>query len=244
MSLLEVLSKGFFYVFWAPALLGLWWFRDRFRLVPGTWVLALLCATLGLLLYRVAQLMGYLSDRHTLVIVLAGSYFAVAAFDRVGRRGADLLARWRPRLAGTPWADGRWWSLALLLAATVSCLPRTLERLHAERTGFRAAGYWLAEHSLPGDLVLDPYCWAHYFAGRVFTEGVEGLEAHQPPVQYLVVEVSENKHTRLPEHHNAMVLTHYGKEIHRWKVRRGKDRAAVVVYELHFPIQPAIGKRG
>jgi hypothetical protein len=243
-TLLEVLSKAFFYVFWAPALLGLWWFRDRFRLVSGTWVLALLCAILALLLYRVAQVMGYLSDRHTLLVLLAGSYFAVAALDRIARGGAARLARWRPRLAGSPWADGRCWSLGLLLAATLSPLPRTLERLHAERTGFRAAGYWLAEHALPGDYVLDPYCWAHYYAGRVFTEGCRGLPAHQPGVQYLVVEMSENKHTRLHEHQVALLLAQSGKEVRRWNVRRGKDRAAIVVYEVHLPLSLLKGYRG
>jgi hypothetical protein len=180
--------------------------------------------------------MGYLSDRHTLLIVLAGSYFAVAAMDRLAQTSAGLLARWRPALACTSWADGRRWSLVVLLAAILSPLPRTLERLHAERTGFRAAGYWLAEHALPGDFVLDPYCWAHYYAGRVFTEDLQGLPTHQPPVEYLVVEVSENKHTRLKEHQAAVLLARYGKEVHRWKVRRGKDRAAIVVYELPFPL--------
>jgi hypothetical protein len=244
MSLLEVLSKGFFYFYWAPALVGLWWFRDRFRLVSGTWVLALLCAILAFLLYRVAQVMGYLSDRHTLLIVLAGSYFAVAALDRLARTAAGWLARWVPALAGTAWADGRRWSLLLLLAAVLSPLPRTLERLHADRTGFRAAGYWLAQHALPGDFVLDPYCWAHFYAGRVFTEDVQGLPRHEPLVEYLVVEVSDNKHTRLKEHQSAVVLARYGKEVHRWNVRRGKDRAAIIVYELPFPVPVGAVHRG
>jgi hypothetical protein len=230
-SLLEVLSKAFFFVFWQAALLGLWLYRGCFRQAPGVWLLALLCALVGFLLYRVAQVMGYLSDRHTLLIVLSGSYFAMAAIDRTARWVAGLLGR-MPLLAPTGWASPRCWSLGWFLAAMLTPLPRTLEPLHAERTGFREAGSWLAENTLPGDYVFDPYCWGHYFAGRVFTEGTMGLPAHQPPVYYLVFEESKNKHTRLKEHQAAQKLLPHGKELRRWPVRRGKDPAAVVIYEF------------
>ena len=35
--------KGFNYIVWLPALLGLWWSRDRFRVHPGAWLLDPLC---------------------------------------------------------------------------------------------------------------------------------------------------------------------------------------------------------
>jgi hypothetical protein len=238
-TLLEMLTKGFFYVFWVPALLGLWWFRDRFLAVPGAWLLASLCAALALLLYRVAYIMGYLSDRHALLIVLGGSYFAVAALDRIGQSAATLLARIRPTLGGTRWACGTTWSAGVLLTAVLCPLPRTLERLHFERTGFRDAGYWLAQHACPGDYVLDPYCWAHYYAGRVFTEGLTGLPAQQPPVWYMVVEEGDNKHSNLAEHQAAIKMRPLGRLVQHWEVRRGKDRAAIVVYELPMPPAPA-----
>jgi hypothetical protein len=237
-SLLEVLSKAFFFVFWQPALLGLWLCRDRFRTIPGLSLVALLCAVIGLLLYRVAQVMGYLSDRHTLLIVLCGSYFAVAAIDRTACWVATILGR-VPVLAGTGWSSPRRWSLGWLLAAMLTPLPRTLEPLHAERTGFREAGCWMAQNSLPGDYVFDPYCWAHYFAGRVFTEGVRGLPAQQPPVYYLVFEESKNKHPRLKEQKAAEQLVRHGKEVRRWQVLRGRDPAAVVIYEFSGARPPA-----
>jgi hypothetical protein len=238
LSLLEVLSKAFFFVFWQAALLGLWLLRGRFRQVPGFWLLALLCGVVGLLLYRVAQVMGYLSDRHTLLIVLAGSYFAMAAIDRTACWVAGQLGR-IPLLAPTRWASPRCWWFGWFVAAMLLPLPRTLEPLHAERTGFREAGCWLAENTLPGDYVFDPYCWGHYFAGRVFTEGTAGLPAHRPPVYYLVFEESKNKHTRLREHQAAAKLAPHGKELRRWEVRRGKDPAAVVIYEFFGPRPPA-----
>jgi hypothetical protein len=235
-SLLEMLSKGFFYFFWVPTLAGLWWFRDRFRLVPGAWVILLVCAAILYLLYRVAEVMGYLSDRHTLLVLLCGSYFAAAGLGRCGEMLAAALARRRPHLAGTRWVDPRFWSSAVLALTAAAPLPRTLETLHADRVGFRTAGYWLAEHILPGDYILDPYCWANYYAGHVFTEGRTDLPSHHPPKYYLVLERSQNKHSRLPEQEAAVRLAPLGKALKSWQVRRGKTMAEVVVYEM-----PGIG---
>ncbi len=217
LALLEMLSRGFFYGYWVPVLLGLWWFRDRFRLVPGAWLLALLCLSLALLLYRVAQLLGYLSDRHMLLIILSGSY-----------PGAAALARVAGRLAG----PGRW-STVLLAAAVLGPLPRTLEPLHADRIAFRTAGCWLAAHTLPGDAILDPYGWAYYYAGRVFTEGLAPLPDGRPPVRYLVLDQSPNKRTRLPEQKGAeWMAKHFGRLWKTWQVPHGKTWTEVAVYEL------------
>jgi hypothetical protein len=218
LTLFAVLCRAFFYVYGLPALLGLWWFRDRFRLVPGAWVMALLCLSLGALLYRVAQLMGYLSDRHTLLIVLCGSYFAAAALARL----AALLAG---RTA---------WSSLLLALAVLAPLPRTLETLHADRAAFRTAGRWLAAHTLPGDTILDPYRWANYYAGRIFTEGLPEQPASRPPRFYLVVDQSPDKaRAHLPEHHAAAYMApHYGKLTKTWRVPHGTTWTEVAVYEM------------
>ncbi len=134
------MGKGFFYVAWLPALLGLWWFRDIFRRMPGAWVLGLTCLFLTALLYRVAEKMGYLSDRHLLLVILCGSYWAMAAVGVLGERLAAGVRRLRPAWAESRWTAGRMWSVSLLLLLTASPLPRTLERLHAERAAFGPSG--------------------------------------------------------------------------------------------------------
>jgi hypothetical protein len=233
------MGKGFFYVAWLPALLGLWWFRDLFRRVPGAWVLGLTCLLLTALLYRVAEKMGYLSDRHLLLVILCGSYWAVAAVGVFGQRLASGVRRLKPAWAESGWTDGRVWSLALLLLLTASPLPRTLERLHAERAGFRTLGHWLAEHTLPGDFIEDPYCWANYYAGRVFLEGSPDLPTEQPRCYYVVLEESLNKHPHLVS--LALAMLHVQADgavsIHRERVRRGKQEAALVVYKVPGPYQ-------
>src|SRR5439155_5914587 len=72
-------SKGFFYVAWIPALLGLFTYHARGPTGAGRLVLTILCLLQCLALLRVAFVAGYVSDRHVLIIVLCGLYWAVAA---------------------------------------------------------------------------------------------------------------------------------------------------------------------
>jgi hypothetical protein len=231
-------GKGFFYVAWLPALLGLWWRRERFRVVPGVWVSLLVCLTLTALLYRMAEKMGYLSDRHLLVLILCGSYWAVAGIFVLGEKLAAGAARLWPTFAGRGWTDGRTWTLSLLLLLTIAPLPRTLARLHAERSGFRSLGHWLAAHTLPGDFIEDPYCWAYYYAGRVFVEGRRDLPEHKPKCFYVVLEESKNRHARLVSLQKAVenILQHKGaKIVHTQEVRRGREKALLQVWQVPGP---------
>jgi hypothetical protein len=244
-------SKAFFYAAWAPALLGLWWFRHRFRRIPGTWVLMLVCLILVGLLYRVAEKMGYLSDRHLLLVVLCGSYWAVAAVGLLGERLAAGAARLRPALAGRRWTVGRVWSLGLLSILILAPLPRTLATLHGERKGFRTVGHWLAENICPGDYIEDPYGWASYYAGRVFLEGCPDLPAQEPPCYYIVLEEAMNKHPHLVSLGMALVHLMLNEKtlIHEQVVKRGKEKVKIMVFKVKgryrwmpFPALP--GQRG
>jgi hypothetical protein len=226
----SVLFKGFFYVMWAPALLGLVWFRDRFRVVPGSWVLVVLGLLLGGVLYRVAVVVGYLSDRHMLLIILCGLYWAVAATELLGRKCALLLVRLRPSLAATRWAREEIWAMALLLSLCIAPLFRTLEPLHADRAGFREAGYWLAQHAGPGDDVEDPYAWSSYFAGRVFQGSTSDRAAHSPPLRYVVLEQAKNNHPHLRELQELWRQVQGEKEVASWSVRRGRETVAVLIF--------------
>ncbi|HEY7308063.1 MAG TPA: glycosyltransferase family 39 protein [Gemmataceae bacterium] len=234
------LGKAFFYMLWLPALLGAWWFRGRSRLVPGAWVLALVCLLLCGLLFRVAEKMGYLSDRHLLLVVLCGTYPAAAAAIVLGHKLALGAARLRPVLAGRIWTDGRAWALGLLLLLALVPLPRTLERLHGDRAGFRSVGMWMADHTPTGNFIEDPYCWTSYYAGRVFVEGCAGLPVEAKPCFYVVLEESKNRHPHLVSLQSALVhiLRNKGsKIIHQEAVQRGKERVNIVVWKVPGPYQ-------
>jgi hypothetical protein len=231
------IGKGFFYIVWLPALLGLWWRRERFLAVPGVWVGFLVCSALTALLYRMAEKMGYLSDRHLLLVILCGSYWAVAGTILLGEKFALGAARLWP---GRPWTDGRIWSLGFLLLLAILPLPRTLSRLHAERAGFRSLGHWLSRYTEPGDFIEDPYCWAYYYAGRVFVEGCSGLPAHHPGCFYVVMEKSSNRHPHLVSLRAAVEHTLKKRDaeiIHTENVHRGREEVALEVWKVPGPYQ-------
>jgi hypothetical protein len=237
-SLAEVLARGFFHVGWVPALVGLWCLRGRFGSAPGLWVLLVVMAVLAGVLFKVAAAVGYLSDRHTLLLILCGTYWSVTGLGVLG----DGLARWvarRPAWHESRWAGGGAWAAALLLVLSAVPLAKTMEPLHKDRAGFRVAGYWLAEHAWAGDKIDDPYAWSNYYAGHVFVEVREevGLPwgpgpAHQPPVRYVVQEVSSNPHRHLNLEPEEALRAQGGHVAQRWMVRRGKEDAQVVVWSV------------
>ncbi len=224
--LLTEIIQGSLYVGWVPALLGLWWFRARFRTTPGVWVMALVSAGVALALWRVAVVVGYISDRHTLLILLCGAYWAVAALLTLGEQ---LLTR-----RGMGAEKAHRWALVVPLAFACCGLPKTLEPLHQHRAGFRQVGQWLAEHTDPSDEVDDPYCWSHYHSGRVF---LEGLALPVPPghrhLTYIVLEDAGNPHLRLgPRLEEARKRTEEGAMVLEWKGKRGKKPVVIRVYAV------------
>jgi hypothetical protein len=200
------LQKGFFYVAWLPALLGLWWYRGRLRRDPGQWMLLLVTGVMLLLLYRVASYMRYLSDRHALLVIYCGCFWSAAGLLAIGQRLASVSRRWEARreqpagiAIGLRLAhDPVFWSGLGLLTFLAATVIKDIEPLHANRKGFRDAGMWIAEHTSPYDEVMDPYCWTHYYAGRVFAEGeAYEISIDKPKYCYVVVEESGNEHPRL-----------------------------------------------
>jgi hypothetical protein len=226
-TLLDALWKGSFYVLGLPALLALWRWRDRFRLVPGVWVMAAVCGMLLVLLFWVAVWMGYLSERHTLLILFSGGYWAAAGLLLLGDRLAAALRTQRG--VRCDWAAPAFVVLACAAGAT-----RTLEPLHGERTGFREAGHWLAENAQPTDKIDDPYAWAKYYAGRYFTDEAPPPTPGASHSVYVVVEWSANKHPRLTPESNMEYVFRHGERINSWPVRRGRERAEIVLYHVTF----------
>ena len=243
-ALAEVLRNAFFFGFWVPALAGVVCFHRRLRAAPGAWMMLLVCAALAALLFRVAVRMGYLSDRHTILILACGVVWAAAALDGAGRWLASLLARAKPAIAGKRWADGRAWASCLLLVAAAGPLVKTLEPLHGDRVGFRAAGYWLAKNVSPDAKVYDPFGWSGYYAGRYFREDaiVYFREETFPkgPWDYVVVEESANAHSHLVTAHDALRLAHeHMPPRQTFPAPRGREMAKVAIYDVGGAMVPA-----
>jgi hypothetical protein len=237
------LSKGSFQVGWVAALLGFWHFRQRFRFIPGMWVLLALCTVMCAVLWRLAVVMEYLSDRHCLVILFCLTFWTVAGVKVIG---AWLSSRLQPYFGEWSRTSGLWRQLielrltsnravaALLLLAVIAIsLPKTLEPLHGNRAGLKQAGLWLFANADASDEIVDPYCWSHYYAGCIFREG----RANDPspghtPIKYVVLEESKSEHQRLTGLEKARELAKRGEVVYRWSGKQGKNAAEVLVYAV------------
>lgn len=237
------LGRGALHVGWLAALLGFWAFRGRLRTTPGIWVLLLLCAAMGAVLWRLANVMGYLSDRHCLVILFCAMFWIAAGFKAAGawlsRRVQPYFGEWTSQkglwrqVIEERLTSGRALATFLLLILIGAALPKSLETLHFNRAGLRQAGLWLLENADPSDEIVDPYCWAHYYAGCVFREGLptEAAPGHEP-VRYVVREHGKSEHLRLAGIEQARTLEKQGRLVYRWSGKRGKNAAEVAVYEV------------
>jgi hypothetical protein len=237
------LVNGFHYVGWVPALLGMWWNFRRVRHVPAFLPLVILGLLHGLVLWRLAVVVGYLSDRHIQVMVLCGIYpVATALLELPGRLRGWLDARgWldrAPALGALLTRGGPALSLLLLVALTGWGLPKTLHTLHQRRAGYHAAGLWLGEHAHPSDTIYDRHAWAHYYAGRVFVEGqpIHHEPDHHPVSYHVIGKPKDGADPEPPLQERfpcEKKLRKLGATVvYHWPPDQPSERASVFVYAL------------
>jgi 4-amino-4-deoxy-L-arabinose transferase-like glycosyltransferase len=227
MALLEELVRGFHYVAWLPALVGLCWYAGRARSVPGIWILLVLCGTYVLILWRLAIVAGYVSERHIQLLILAACYPAVGVLRDLPRW---LVQQFTPGRAGAVAAGIL--SLGLILALIGVGLPKAVQRLHANRAGYHAAGLWLAEHVRHGvDVVQDRHCWAHFYAGEVFEEGKPRQDLPGATCYLVVGRHKEIEGGPAPAEPEPDAQPR-GQIVYHWPPGRAVERADVLVYAL------------
>jgi hypothetical protein len=230
--------RGYHYLAWAPAVVGLVWFRGLFRGNPGPWVVLVLMLLHILVLWRVAYVVGYVAERHSLLIVMASLFWAVAALLAVGDSLGVVVRRITGSTAGTGLlAGGRAWSLVLLLGLAGSALPKTLEPLHANRAGFHAAGLWLAKHAPAQDFIMDPFSWVEYYSGQVYRSIRIPCSPTSGEACYVVLGGTKNEHERLPLMPTAKAWAALGSEVFHWPTQKLRYKAEeVVIYRVPLPL--------
>jgi hypothetical protein len=233
LAILTELIKGYQYLLALPVLIGMWWFRSLIWENAGTWVLLTLCMLHTLVLWKLAMTVGYVSDRHIVLLVLCGIFTGAAIIGMLGDYLQSKLLRTQANPA-TQSRSIRSGALAtfILSALALFCLPDSFRTLHANRAGHRAAGNWLALNAAPGDPIIDPFSWAHYYAGRIFTENQQSNTSHSP-TRYVVLEQSD--HSRLPTIRFATELASRGQMVYHWPVEKPEQRAKVKVYAVRTP---------
>jgi hypothetical protein len=170
----------------------------------------------ALVLWRMAIVSGYLSERHTMLLAFLACFWCGAAVVEIGER----LKR-------------RSWLVPIAAVTFLALgLPSTLKPMHASRAGHRQAGTWMASNVSEQDEVVDPFCWAHFYAGCVFREGKDQLAPKNQRVRFVVLEQSETAHSRLPLIISARELAKTGTCVYHWPENQPPEKARVVVYRV------------
>lgn len=230
------ICRGFYYVGWLAALYGLFCYRKQLQATPGAWIVLALVFLHAAAIWRVASMKGYVSERHVLVIVMCGLFWTVSGIEDVASRlpawVQKLSAARLPRLLA--WSRAGAWSIVLPLGFAASALPRTLQPLHANEAGHRAAGLWLAEHAAPEEVICDPFKWAGYYAGRAFQEDWDPSR-YVVAARYVVLEDSREQHSKEEITERARELAQQGEVVYDWRPgrREAKHKAGEVkVYRI------------
>jgi hypothetical protein len=242
-ALLEVLDevcKSFHYVIWLPTLVACFWLRRRLWTEPALALPVLLGLLHLLLLWRLAVVNQYVSERHTLTLVLCGCIFAVAALFAGAEWCATRRTGWRFTTASFLRSRALQPSGILLLALILLAswaTSRTLRPLHPHRAGHKEAGLWLARHARPTDRLVDPYGWVSFYAGRTLglAKAATRTAASTRPMRYVVVEPKDRDTTRLGLITTATAATGLGEPVFTWPPGRP---AEMVVYKSQVKRRP------
>ncbi|HTK74623.1 MAG TPA: hypothetical protein VL371_05145, partial [Gemmataceae bacterium] len=167
----------------------------------------------ALIVWWMAAKIGYFSERHTLFLVFGACYPAAAALTWLARRFGARVA------------------CTVVTGLFVAALPALAKPLHANRAGHRAAGRWLADHATPADQIIDPFNWAEFYA----CDRAPGLMPNAAPDSdrlFVVLEQTDNQHSRLPVIPAAKAAAAVGEVVYHWPEHNPREHAQVVVYEV------------
>ncbi len=211
--------------------IGLAFWQKRIRNGAGGAVMSVLAGMHTILLIRMSSQIGYLSERHTALIVLTGCYPATLALFEIVTR----LVQFRGRQV--------WLSQQALLVVIVSltflaACPSLAKPLHGNRAGHRAAGEWLAQYAPAEAGIRDPFCWAQYYAGR----DMRNTAAADPDEQFVIVELSDNQHSRLPLIPEAKAKAAKGVMVFHYPQKVPPEKAQVAVYRWLRPTIPSASR--
>jgi hypothetical protein len=179
----EYLKTGHYVV---PVFTAIGLFALRRRLAePKIALLLTVAAVQFVVLWLLAWKIGYVSQRHTLLMMLVSCVLAAAAFPALGawavqawhmrafsRKGLRVFTWFVQPERARAWVHALRRSNVPVLAAiwtgivVAPAIPRDFYSLHAERVGHKEAGLWLAANAEPAAEIVDPFGWAEWYAGR------------------------------------------------------------------------------
>ena len=220
--------KALHYVVGAWMLIGV--FANRRRLfVPdwGLWVMLVLSGLSITLMVYLAARVGYVSERHTVLLVMLCSIIAPTGLKALAEfvihtPVINRIVLWPKALPAV--------FFAILVMLTV---PYAMKPLHPHREGHKHAGHWLAEHMNEKDWLQDPLAWAEWYAGRTVYKTVS-YHGHPEYIWVVIENGKKSPHSRIPQYEEALqrVRESGEKPRFRWPEDAPAEGPAVEVYKV------------
>ena len=218
-------AEGLGWIFAPLALWGAGCVRAR----SGRLLIAAYVLLFTALLLRHATLLGYLSGRHALTLVIASLPFAAAGALDVARRVRQRCG-WDEATARR---RGAMVLVALVLAGVASQQARPG---HPSRWGHREAGRWLAAHAEADAAVLDTRGWAAFVSGRPSYDYWHVRQAlSDARLAYVVVGADELSAPSRRAATLRALLAYAAEPAASFPGRRGGSGADVRVFRFHRP---------
>ena len=236
------LGQCFFYVGCIPLFLGLYWCSDRYRAVPGTWlVLLMFLIQLGVV-WCLAMAAGYVSSRHVMIAAACCIYQVIAVTIRIPYRMHSLLfnnttSGSRIGRFGAILFQPKPWIIALFVGVMFVGMIRLFRPLHANRDGHLEAGKWLATHAKSTDIILDDHLWAHYYAGRVLYEvqNPTPIPTDENSKEFVVIARTSQRTFALDDSQRIAeerLIQQGGKIVYQWPRNAEGEKIKVIIYQL------------
>jgi hypothetical protein len=210
------------------AIWGAWRVRRSGEGWEGRHLLFIYLILFAVILTRHAMNLGYLSDRHTLSMVMVALPWAAAGLLACGRGLTDCLG-WSE--LGARRFRTVFVMALIIIGALIQAKPR-----HASRWGHQQAGRWLALHAKESEAVLDTRGWAAFVSGQRAYDFWHVRQAlTDASLAYIVVGLDElSAPSRRAETLRA-ILAYAASLVASFPEREGGRKEGVRIYRFHRP---------
>lgn len=224
-AIMKETSKAAHYLPALLAIVALGLFRSRIVRDPALASIVFLGIINVCVLQVLAIKVGYVSERHTVVLVLLCCVLTGGVLD-------PLLARLSTVSKPTRYLSQKVGPIGMLVLLLATAIPVAMRTPHDTRSGHKYAGEYLRSEVGSLDAVIDPYSWAEWYAGRSLYTVPADPEV--PLARWVVIEGGKSPHSRLPRFEAAVNVvndTSNKAELKYWWPTDGTpENAKVLVY--------------
>jgi hypothetical protein len=230
-QVLDEISKSLLYGIWGMTALAILGFARELLRRPALGLMVLLMLVHVLLLWRLAVVRHYVSERHTVLLDFAAVCVAVYMW-------VHWETLWRAHVARVVAGGGRTIlqyfpppRYLLTVGILILCAwgaARTLRPLHANRIPLREAGLWLADRIGPDDQLIDPYGWPRFYANHDPSLGPGNAPPGRSPACFIVVDHEDDDPARITLLRHALAQRSENRQVFAYP---SAEQPRVVVYQ-------------